>query len=144
MAVIFSGPRCILKVGGNEVGFGADFSVSVNQDLVRVPVLGDVHDKAIEVVGISVTVSMSLVRINAAAGGAGNTLVGSPEEMGMMGTGTTADIINALPYTIEGFDQVEGGNLIVVENCRLDSHDMSVSARGLAGQNISFQGIKVA
>ena len=141
---IFSGPKCIIKKDGAVVGFGTDIQVSVSQDLARINVLGDVHSKQIEVVGISVTVSMGMVRIWREAPANDGSLAGSPENMGMMGRGTTSDIVFAPSYNIEAFNSLEGQNLFVVEGCKLDSHGVSIDARGIAGQNVSFQGIRMS
>lgn len=138
---VFSGPKCIIKLGKDIVGFGTNIEATVNQDLARVPVLGDVHSKQIEVVGITVSVSMGMIRIRNNPNS--DVLGGSPENMGMMGRGTTADIISHPSYTLVAFDQTENEPLFIVEGCKLSSHNVSVDARGIAGQNVSLEGIRM-
>lgn len=128
----FSGARAKLLINGTrEAGWCTDINGTYTQQLARVDVCGDAKSQEIEVVGVSVSFSAGFVRM----------LKRSIKQMGIRVEGSTAQIINAPPMTVEVYDKVGDSPVYRILGAVFESLSFRVDARGLASNNCSFQAI---
>lgn len=127
----FSGPRCkILFDGTNEAGWATGVNGTATYQLQRVDVLGDHKTQEIEIVGLTVSLTLDFVRM----------LNKSLKQMGIRREGSTAEIVDTPSMTIEVYDKVGDRPVYRVKGLKFETLSFRCDARGLCTTNASMQG----
>ena len=154
----FSGARAIFRIGGQKVAFAANVEGSEEIQYEPVDVLDNLEVQEHVPVGYRVTFSCGLfrtVRGTPAGPGIGDTaglprqptngVHGSVKEMGFFPkTGqniTTVLTSGVLTCTIE--DRLSKKIIMQLEECKMSSHNFSVTARGIVSTNCQWVAIRM-
>lgn len=135
---VFTGCRARFILKGKKVGYATSVSGSEEIRYEPLEVLDNVQVEEYVVVGYTVTFSASMVRI------VGET-VKSAGWWPKQGTSPAAHLLNILlqgdmAAVIE--DSKTGETILAVEQVKLASHNFTVNARGIVGQDLTFVAIR--
>lgn len=136
---IFTGARARFSINGIKVGYARNVAIGENVDYQPVDVLDNVETEEFAPVGYSVTFTASHFRI------VGETIkqlnffpkVGANTEEHLQNILITGD----LTATIE--DTKTGKIVATVEQVKVASHNWTVDARGIVGEDMTFVAIRV-
>jgi hypothetical protein len=134
----FTAPRCRIMVDGKIIGWGTNVSFSAPTEYQPVKAIDSIETKELAPVDYSVSGSISTVGI------VGTTL----KSMGLLpNTGKDADehLLNILQqpeHVLVLMDKAEKKNLHVITGVKFGEQGLQVAAGGIAGRNVSFQGIR--
>jgi hypothetical protein len=133
VARVFSGARARLFFGDTLMGFCTGISGSVNTQLVRIDVLGNIDSEEIERVGRTVSFTADFVRL----------LGKSLQEHGIFPRGDTAYAINFPPLTAVVYDHVGDSVVYRIEGVVGENVSWRVDRSGVMTENATFQAIKL-
>lgn len=136
---VFTGARARLLLGGKKVGYATNVAGSEEIQWDPVEVLDNIQVEEHVPVAYRVTFTASLVRI---VGETVKTLGYWPKQ----GTSPATHLTNILlagelSAVIE--DNKTGDTIMTLEQVRLASHNFTVSARGMVGQDLTFVAIRM-
>lgn len=136
--LIPSGARCVFSINGAECGWATQIAVSESIDYQPVEVIGNIEVEEYAPIGYNVTFTASFFRI------IGTTL----KSMGWFpktGNSTDEHLSNILTngdlsMTVE--DRTTGKIICTLEQVKIASHNWTIAARGLVGEDCTFNAIR--
>lgn len=139
---VFTGARARFTVNGKVIGFATNCSGSEEIQYEPITVLGNVQVQEHVPVGYSVSFNASRIRLV-------NRSLKSPEVEIFPKTGrdpqehlrNILDIGEDFSAIIE--DSVTGQIIMLLEQVKVASHNFSVTARGVVGEDVSFVAIRM-
>lgn len=137
--VVLTGARARFLINGVKVGFATNVSVSETITYEPVQVLDNIQVQEHVPTGYDVTLSMSRIRI------VGKTLksqgffpsVGANAEEHLSNVLTNGELVCVLE------DNETGTILGTFEQCKVQSHNWTINARGIVGNDVTFVCIRV-
>lgn len=134
----FTAPRCRILVDGKIIARGTNVSFEVQTEYADIDVIDSVETVEFAPVGYKVSGTIGLVG-----------LVGTtPKSMGLIPqTGKNAEdhLLNILLHdesVMQLLDKGEERTIVTLTRVVFQSHGFQVSARGVAGRNVSFKAIR--
>lgn len=144
----FAGARAIFRVNGDKIAFASNVDGSEEIQYEPVDVLDNLEVQEHVPVGYRVTFTCGLfrtIRGNVGARPPKEGVHGSVKEMGLFPK-AGQDLLNVLTNgtltcTIE--DRLTKKTIMQLEECKMQSHNFSVTARGIVSTNCSWVAIRM-
>lgn len=144
----FTGARAIFRIEGQKIAFASGVDGTEEVMYEPVEVLDNLEVQEHVPVGYRVSFTCALFRTITGTPNAKQPKVGifgSVKQMGLFPK-AAADLINiltsgVLTCTIE--DRMTKKTVMQVEECKAASHNFSITARGVVGQNMSWVAIRM-
>ena len=128
-----AGARARLLVNGKEVGWATGVGCQETITVVAVDVLGNVDAEELEPVHRAVTFTADFVRIKKS----------DLMAMGLWPRGTTPQVVDFPPLTIEVYDGIADAPIYKVEGAKPQSRNWRVDRGGLMTINASFMALRL-
>lgn len=136
--VVFSGARARLMVNGVKIGFASNVTVTEEITYQPVEVLDNIQVQEYVPVGYNVSMSMSRFKI------VGKTLKsqGFMPKIGANAEEHLSNILTNGELTCQIEDNETSTVVATFEQCKVSTHNYTVSARGIVGEDVSFNCIR--
>lgn len=148
---VFTGARARFSVGGVPIGYATNCSGSEEVVYEAIDVLDSIETKEFAPVGYRVTFSASRVRLIGSPSGTNGSLrkitSANSSVFPLLGKDATDLLQNVLAVdddlacTIE--DRFSGDVFMTLQRVKIASHNWSVTARGVVGEDITFVAIRM-
>jgi hypothetical protein len=144
--LVFTGARARLSVDGKPIGYATNCTGSEEITYEPVQVLDHIQTVEFVPTGYNVTFTASRVRLIGDAAGVAGSMRGPLDVFPKLGADDAEflrNILDAGDMNAQIEDSVSGKVFMLLEQVKIASHNWTINARGIVGEDMTFVGVRM-